>query len=103
MANEIIGIEIMIYGFIVLAIGLAVLDQYKKLKASFQKVKKENEPSQTESPRPQAVQECNCSCCCCCLRFRDKCICNCQCPACREYHKRSCGKHIHDKFRDSSD
>ena len=40
MAFETEALTAMIYIFIVFAIGLAVFDQYRKLKVSFQKVKK---------------------------------------------------------------
>ena len=104
-AIETEALTAMIYIFIAFAIGLAVFDQYRKLKVSFQKVKKANEPNQTKSQttRHQSIQECNCPCCCCCLCLGDNCVCGCQYHACRRNHERRCGKHLHDEFGNSSD
>ena len=88
MVIKTVGIEIMIYGFIALAIGLAVLDQYKKLKASFQrKGEKENEQqTKNESVRPGPIQKGNCAFCGCDVYICDNCKRYSKCSTCREYH-----------------
>ena len=88
-AFETSALVAMIYIFIALAIGLAVFDQYRKLKAEFfqRKGEKANEQqTKNESVRPGPIQKGNCAFCGCDIYICDNCKRHNKCSTCREYH-----------------
>jgi uncharacterized membrane-anchored protein YitT (DUF2179 family) len=88
MVIETEALATMIYIFIALAIGLAVFDQYRKLKAEFSsEVKKANEQqTENESVRPGPIQKGNCAFCGCDVYICNNCKRYSKCSTCREYH-----------------